>query len=306
METDPSGTKFKSGFVTIAGRPNAGKSTLMNALLDRKLSIVSPRPQTTRHRVLGILNTEGHQIIFLDTPGLIEPKYTLQKAMVQAARKSLAEDADVVLFLIDVAQGGSVQPSDLDASILEALQGSRGPKFLLLNKIDLMPKAVLLPVMEQFHKTGLFSEIVPISALKRDGLDLLLSLIRKALPEGPPLYPPDAITEHPERFFVSEIIRERVFFEYADEIPYAVAVRVTEFRESPGKKDFISAEIVVERDSQKGILIGAKGQALKKLGTSSRLAIERFLGRPVFLELKVRVEKNWRKNEDEVRRFGYS
>jgi GTP-binding protein Era len=305
MDVDSTDNTFKSGFVTISGKPNAGKSTLMNALLDRKLSIVSPRPQTTRHRVLGILNGNDHQIIFLDTPGLIEPKYSLQKAMVEAAKRSLAEDADLVLFLMDVAQGESVQPSDLDASIMEALAGSRSPKFLLLNKIDLMHKSVLLPVMEEFHKTGMFSEIVPISALKRDGLDLLLSLVKKYLPDGPPLYPPDAITEHPERFFVSEIIRERVFFEYADEIPYAVAVRVTEFRESPGRKDFVAAEIVVERDSQKGILIGAKGGALKKLGTHARLQIERFLGRPVYLELQVRVEKNWRKNEAEVKRFGY-
>ncbi len=298
--------KFKSGFATIAGRPNAGKSTLMNALLDRKLSIVSPRPQTTRHRILGILNGIDHQIVFLDTPGLIEPKYSLQKAMVDAAKRSLAEDADLILFLLDVAQGESVLPSDLGPSITEMLKNSGSPKLLLLNKIDLMPKSVLLPVIELFHKTGLFSEIVPISALKRDGLDLLLSLVKKYLPEGPPLYPADAITEHPERFFVSEIIRERVFFEYADEIPYAVAVRVMEFRESPGKKDFISAEIVVERDSQKGILIGTKGRALKKLGTAARLQIERFLQRPVFLELQVRVEKNWRRNETEIKRFGYS
>jgi len=284
---------FKAGFVTIAGSPNVGKSTLLNALLDRKLSIVSPKPQTTRHRVLGILNGEDHQIVFLDTPGIIEPKYALQKAMVRIAQKSVSEDADVVIFLLDASE-----PSDL-------LDASASPKMLLLNKIDLVSKSVLLPMIKHHERSGRFRAVVPISALKRDGFENLLALLLEHLPENPPFYPPEWITDHPERFFVSEIIRERVFFEFGDEIPYAVAVRITEFRERPGEKDYIAADIVVERESQKGILIGSGGRSLKKLGTSARAEIERFLERPVYLELFVRLEKNWRRNERDIRRLGY-
>jgi len=301
----PSTKPFKAGYVTIAGKPNVGKSTLMNGLLDRKLSIVSPRPQTTRHRVLGIRNGDDHQIVFLDTPGLIEPKYLLQQAMVRTAQKSL-EETDLVLFLLDVSNPPKGDKPDLDEHLTGLLQETRAPKLLLFNKIDLLPKAGLLPLIDDFQKTGLFREIVPISALRRDGLELLVSLILKYLPENAPLYPPDIVSEHPERFFVSEIVREQIFLEYAEEIPYSAAVQIVDFRERPDRKDYILAEIVVERDSQKGILIGSGGRALKKLGTAARRAIEEFLGRPVYLELFVRVEKNWRRNEKDIRRFGYA
>lgn len=291
---------FKSGYAAIAGKPNAGKSTLMNRLLDCKLSIVSPKPQTTRHRVLGIRNGKNHQIVFLDTPGLIDPKYPLQSAMVRTANQTIQE-SDLILFLVDVS--AHVDP---DSALPEIILGTNKPKILLLNKIDLVPKPELLPLMDRFQRTGLFREIVPVSALKRDGLDLLLPLIVQTLPETPPLYPTDILSEHPERFFVSEIIRERIFHEYGEEIPYSCAVQIAEFSERPGRKDFVRAEIIVERDSQKGILIGSNGRSLKKLGTDARGEIERFLGRPVFLELFVRVEKNWRRNEKDIQQFGYS
>ncbi|MBN1548534.1 MAG: GTPase Era [Syntrophaceae bacterium] len=299
MERDKKKPPFKCGYVAIVGKPNVGKSTLMNALLRQRLTIVSPKPQTTRHRILGILSGENEQIIFLDTPGLIKPKYMLQKAMLQAARKSI-QDADVLLVMISASH-----LNENDESMIDALQDAPMKKLLLINKIDLVKKAYLLPIMDRFQKEKAFAEIVPISALRNEGLDLLHELILKYLPENPPLYPSDMLSDEPERFFVSEIIREQIFRHFGEEIPYATAVQVETFQEKPGHKDFIKAVITVEHNSQKGILIGKKGQALKKIGSRARERIEQFLERPVYLELEVRVRKKWRKSSSYVKAFGY-
>ncbi len=292
-------SSFRAGYVAIVGKPNVGKSTLMNNILHHKLAIVSPKPQTTRHRILGILNRENCQAIFLDTPGIMHPKYLLQETMVKTARKTMRE-ADLILMMVE-ATGLSSE----DEEITELLTDFKVPKLLAINKIDLIPKDRILSLIDHFQATKLFQEIVPISALKADGLDILTSLIIKFLPAGEPFYPQDMISDEPERFFVSEIIREKIFLLYGEEIPYATTVQVEDFYERQGKKDFIRAVIVVERDSQKGILIGKGGQALKKVGKQAREDIERFLGRSVFLQLEVRVKKKWRKDASLMRRLGY-
>jgi len=290
---------FRVGYAAIVGKPNVGKSTLMNRLLRQKLAIVSPKPQTTRHRILGILNGRDHQVIFLDTPGLMHPKYRLQKNMVKTAQKTMKE-ADLILMMVE-ATGVSTN----DENVVHMLNTLKAQKFLLVNKVDLVQKNRLLPLIENFQEMALFQEIVPISALRSDGLDLLLSLILKYLPEGEPFYPPDMVSDEPERFFVSEIIREQIFIHYGEEIPYSAAVQIETFEEKPEHKDYIRAIVNVERDSQKGIIIGKGGQTLKKVGIRARENIEQFLGRPVFLELDVRVKKNWRKNDSLIKRMGY-
>jgi GTPase len=244
---------FKVGYAAIVGKPNVGKSTLMNRLLGRKLSIVSPKPQTTRRRVLGIKTGDDHQVIFLDTPGLLEPKYLLQKTMVQAAQEGMAM-ADLVLWMVE-----AFSVSDQDEQVVGLLREVRAPKLAVINKVDLVPKGQILPLIGRFASLNLFEEIVPISALQNDGLDRLFRLILDRLPDGEPFYPPDVMSDEPERFFVSEIIREQVFMQYKEEIPYATAVQIEEFAERPGKKDYIRALIFVEHDSQKGILIGRGG-----------------------------------------------
>jgi GTP-binding protein Era len=291
---------FKVGYVAIVGRPNVGKSTLMNRLLGRKLSIVTPKPQTTRRRVLGIKTGGDHQIVFLDTPGLFEPKYLLQKIMVRAARDCMGM-SDLVLWMTD-ASG----MTDKDEKALEFLGPLSMPKFAVINKIDLFPKGGLLPLTDRFSKLKLFEEIVPVSALRKDGLDRLFTLVLNRLPAGEPFYPSDVMSDEPERFFVSEIIREQVFLQYKEEIPYSSTVQIEEFREKPGGKDYIRAVIFVEHDSQKGIVIGRGGQALKKVGQKSREAAEAFLGRPVFLELFVKVKPGWRSEPGAMREFGYA
>ena len=292
-------TPFKAGYVAIVGRPNVGKSTLMNTLLDRKLAIVTPKPQTTRHQILGILSGDNHQVILLDTPGLMHPQYMLQEAMMQTARKTM-QQADLILMMAD-----ATDPIEQHEEIVGLLKKHTQPKFLVINKIDLMDKFQILPLMDRFSQTGLFREIIPVSALRADNLDRLLSCILDALPSGEPCYPPDVISNEPERFFVSEIIREQIFLRYAEEIPYSTTVRIDAFEERSQGKDYIEATIVVERDSQKGILIGRGGQAIKRTGQIARQSIEEFIQRPVFLKLNVRVKKKWRKDEELVKRFGY-
>ena len=294
-----SNSLYRVGYVAIVGRPNVGKSTLMNSLLQQKLAIVSPKPQTTRHRVLGILNGEDHQIILLDTPGLIHPKYLLQEAMVKTVRTTMKE-ADLILMM--------VEPADCDPDdekLFHSLKAFPVPKFLIINKVDMVSKEKLLPLMDHFRVTGLFKEIVPISALKADGLDLLISLILNVLPQGEPFYPPDIVSDDPERFFVSEIIREQIFHHYGEEIPYATTVQIEAFEERPGRKDYIRASIIVEQNSQKGIIIGKGGQAIKRVGKVARENIEQFIGRPVFLDLQVRMKKKWRKDASMIRKLGY-
>jgi len=298
------GESFRAGYVAIIGEPNVGKSTLMNNLLQHKLSIVTPKPQTTRHRILGVLSGETYQIIFLDTPGLLKPKYLLQERMMEFARSAI-RDADLVLLLIDATTPG-IETDRTGESVFTHLSQFEKSVFLVINKIDLVRKDHLLPIIDWYAKRYPFKEIIPISALTLDGVDKLKTLIINELPEHPPYYPADIISDQSERFFVSEIIREKIFERYRQEIPYSTTVEVIEFKEREGQKDFISAEIYVERDSQKAILIGKKGQALKEIGERARKEIEVFLGRSVFLELHVKVRKDWRNDTAWLKRLGYA
>ncbi len=290
---------FKAGYVAIIGLPNAGKSTLLNALLNVKLSIISDKPQTTRRRIPGILNKENFQAVFLDTPGILKPKYQLQEHMMEYVRASL-NDADVLLLIVD--SKSRRHPVDID---LNELNPSKKPVILLLNKVDLINKQDLLPLIDLYKDFYPFEEIIPISALNRDGVDKVEAAIEARLPFHPPFYPPDILSDQPERFFVAEIIREKIFEKFYQEIPYSTEVVVEEFKERPGKKDYIYAIIYVERNSQKGIIIGKKGEALKKIGETARKEIEEFLGRPVFLELRVKVNEKWRYDERKLKRLGY-
>jgi GTP-binding protein Era len=287
---------FRCGFVAIVGEPNVGKSTLTNRLLRERLSIVTAKPQTTRRKTLGILNGEGYQAVLLDTPGLMTPRYELHHAMLREASEALV-DADVILFLVE---------PEARITVPAAVRESGGRRFLVLNKVDLVTrKDDLLPILTAWNDTGAFEELVPISALEGHGTMALLDLIVPRLPEGPPFYPLDELAVQPERFFVGEIIRERIFERFEMEIPYATEVTVEEFHERPGAKDYIEAWIHVEQQSQKAILIGADGAAIRGLGEEAREMIEEFLGRPVYLSLRVRVTPKWRKRPDALRRFGY-
>lgn len=292
--------KIKVGYVAIVGQPNVGKSTLLNNLLDFKVAAVTRKPQTTRHQIRGILNGEDHQIIFFDTPGLLEPKYKLQEAMRQAAFRSL-KDADLVLFMVAAAE----EPDAFDTKLLNEIHDFNSSIILLLNKMDIISKNQVLPVMEYFTQLGTLKSIMPISALKKEGLDSLKEEILSALPEGQPFYDKDQIMDHPERFLVSELIREKIFLRYGEEIPYATTVEIDEFKERKDGKDFIRAIIYVEKASQKGILIGKKGAALKEVGRIARQEIEHLLDRKVFLELWVKVKEKWRQDEKLLREFGY-
>jgi len=292
-------TVFKAGYVAIVGRPNVGKSTLMNAFLQQKLAIVSPRPQTTRNRILGILHGPEHQVIFHDTPGFIEPKYLLQETMKKSVLASL-DEADLVLVMIE-----GLGLKEDDRRVLELTKTVNKPKLLVINKVDRINKDILLPLMTEMQTMDDYKAMIPISALEKDGLESLQATIVEHLPAGLPFYPPDMISDEPERFFVSEIIREQIFLKFSEEIPYSTAVRIDDFKERPGRKDYIRAVIVVERDSQKPILIGKGGKALKSIGAAARLEIERFLQRPIYLELHISVQKNWRKNATAIKRLGY-
>ncbi len=290
---------FKSGYVAILGRPNVGKSTLLNQLLKMKLSIVTPKPQSTRKKVLGILNGENYQIVFIDTPGIIDPKYNLQKVMMKYVRHAI-DDADVVLYMVDASA-----PRQNFEEVETHLNGVEKPVILVLNKVDLVKKDQLLPMIDSYRQIHPFQAIIPISALKGDGVDRVVEELVKLLPEGHPYYPSDYVTPEQERFFVAEIIREKIFLLYGEEIPYSTHVEIEEFKERPGHKDYIRAVIYVEKNSQKGILIGKQGQALKRVGQLAREEIEAFLGRPVYLELFVKVNEDWRKSDTKIRRLGY-
>ncbi len=291
---------YKAGFVAIVGRPNVGKSTLLNAFLDFNLSIITPKPQTTRHRILGIHNRTHFQMIFWDTPGLLDPEYKLHEVMMQSAHRAVA-DSDVILLLIDATRPFTKKNAD----VLKHLATLEKPLIAAINKIDAIDKKEVLPIIDSLQKIISFSESVPISALKGENLDTLERVLVKYLPVSPPLYPPDQLTAHPERFFVSEIIREKVFRELRKEIPYSTAVVIDEFRERAGRKDYIKARIVVERDSQKKIVIGKKAGILKTIGKLAREDIESFLGRSVYLDLWVVVRENWRKKETFLKEYGY-
>lgn len=295
-----SGSGFRAGYVALLGRPNVGKSTLLNALIKQKLAIVTPKPQTTRHTTIAILNGKNFQTILMDTPGIFRPGkgLRLQQSMVRKAISAL-NDADVVVLMAEPDIS-----SEKDLPIREIKKTSK-PVVLTINKIDTVSKKVLLPAIDAARKMYDFREIVPISALRGDGLDELLDSIMKLLPFGSPFYPPDVLTDKPERFFVGEIIRESIFVSYGQEIPYTTTVTVEDFSERDKGKDFIRAVVYTERASQKAILIGKKGEALKRIGEKARKEIEGFLGRPVYLELWVKTRKDWRKKAGDLREFGY-
>jgi GTP-binding protein Era len=294
---------FRAGYVAIVGAPNAGKSTLMNAFLGQKLSIVSNKPQTTRHRIMGILTRETFQIIFQDTPGLLDPKYKLHEAMMRAAQRSI-DDADAILYLVDVTTQGESAIKDYQIGV-EKLKNSSAPVYLVLNKTDLSSDEVLKAKMTSLGQGLTYAGFFAISALQKQGTDQLLNEIGAKLPPHPAYYPPDYFTDHPERFFVSEIVREKIFEQFLQEIPYSASVDIVEFKEVEGEKDLIQAEIYVERPTQKGILIGKKGAGIKKLGEAARKDIQAFLGRSVRLELHVKVREQWREDKEWIKRLGY-
>ncbi|MDD2321624.1 MAG: GTPase Era [Geobacteraceae bacterium] len=295
-----SDTAFRSGFVAIIGRPNVGKSTLLNQVLGEKVVITSDKPQTTRNRVQGIHNLPGAQIVFIDTPGIHKARSQLNIFMLETAL-SAVKGVDVVLLLVD-ASSFSGSPDEL---LLDVLRGLEVPVVLALNKIDLLPKEKLLQVIAAHAGIYPFREIVPISAATGDGVDILVKLLSGLLPEGVPYFPDDILTDLPERFIVAEMIREKVFRMTRDEVPYSTAVTIESFKERPDGLISISAVITVERDSQKGIIIGKKGVMLKKIGRLAREEIEQLLDARVFLELFVKVSKDWRENSRMMKELGY-
>jgi GTP-binding protein Era len=300
-------TSFKAGYLALIGRPNVGKSTLMNKLLDYKLAITSPRPQTTRRRIMGIMNNASYQIIFLDTPGILEQsKYELHQIMLRNIQLAVA-DADALAYLVDVLPviAGSAQEVATEIAIINKMNPAKKPVLLILNKIDLVKKTDLLPLLDLYRKQYDFHSLIPVSALKGEGLPDLLDEFLAVLPWHPPYYDTDTLTEHPEKFFVAELIREQIFSHFGAEIPYSTEVVIEEFKERENRKDYIRAVIFAERDSQKAILIGKKGSALGKIGTQARQEIEKFLQREIYLELRVKVCKNWRQDKVQLRRFGY-
>lgn len=293
--------KHLSGFVNIIGKPNVGKSTLMNALVGERMSIITNKPQTTRHRIIGIVNDENSQIIFSDTPGFIsDPSYEMQENM-NAFVNSTFDDADVMLFVVDVTQ-----LQEKDNPLIEKLQKVKVPLFLVLNKVDLIPEDVLLSEIAFWKTKAAFTEILPISALKKEGTEKLFNTVLSCMKEGPAYYPKDQFTDRPERFFISEIIREKILLLYHQEIPYSCEVIVDSFKEDPNRKLVrMHATIYVSRKSQKGIIIGKNGFAIKQLGIDSRKDIETFLESQVFLQLFVKVRDNWRNDERMLKSFGY-
>jgi len=291
---------FRSGYVTIVGPPNVGKSTLLNRLMGQKIAIVTPKPQTTRNRLLGILTRPGTQMIFVDTPGIFRPGYPLQKAMVETAVRALGE-ADLALVMIDA----SGRHGDDEDRILRLLSEGGIVAVLALNKIDLVrDKKQLLPLIDRYHRTGLFREIVPVSALTGEGVADLLTVLSDLLPEVPQYYPEDMITESPERFLAAEVIREKVFLRTGEEIPYSAAVKVDEYKDR-GDSLYIKATVYLERGSQKAIMIGQKGSKLKEIGQLARQELEAQTGRKIFLDLWVKVRRKWRHQTGDLRFFGY-
>ena len=303
-ETGIPGPHFRAGFVAIIGEPNVGKSTLLTALIGTKLSIVTNKPQTTRHKIVGIVTRENAQIVFFDTPGILVPRYMLHEAMMKTVHAAIS-DVDVVCLMVD-AEKGERSPQDNNDRILEIARSVKKSVYLLINKIDAVRKESILPYIARVSGQYPFKEIFPISALEGDGTHELLDALAAEMPEHPQYYPSDMLSEQSERFFVGEIIREKIFEKFQEEIPYSTTVDILEFREGEGKKDLIRAEIYVGRASQKGILVGKQGSALKAVGIQARRDIEEFLGRKVFLELYVKVRENWREDESWLKRLGYT
>lgn len=289
----------KAGFVNIVGNPNVGKSTLMNQLVGERISIATFKAQTTRHRIMGIVNTDDMQIVFSDTPGVLKPNYKMQKMMLAFSESALA-DADVLLYVTDV-----IENPEKNMEFLEKVKKMQIPVLLLINKIDQSDPKKLGDIVEKWHSLLPNAEILPISAKNKFGTDMLLKRIKELLPESPAFFDKDQLTDKPARFFVSEIIREKILLYYDKEIPYSVEVRVERFKEDE-KRIHINAVIYVERDSQKGIIIGHQGIALKKVNTESRKALEKFFDKKIFLETFVKVDKDWRSSQRELDAFGYN
>ena len=289
----------KAGFVNIVGNPNVGKSTLMNQLVGERISIATFKAQTTRHRIMGIVNTPEMQIVFSDTPGVLKPNYKLQESML-AFSESALQDADVLLYVTDV-----VENPEKNRDFLDKVARMTVPVLLLINKIDQSDQKALGDIVEKWHTLLPNAEILPISAKNKFGTDMLLKRIQELLPDSPPYFDKDQLTDKPARFFVSEIIREKILLYYDKEIPYSVEVSVERFKEEE-KLIHINAVVYVERDSQKGIIIGHQGVALKKVSTEARKALEKFFGKSIFLEIFVKVDKDWRSSERELNHFGYN
>ncbi|MDL2265970.1 GTPase Era [Parabacteroides sp. OttesenSCG-928-G07] len=290
--------KHKSGFVNIVGNPNVGKSTLMNKLVGERISIITSKAQTTRHRIMGIVNTDDMQIVYSDTPGILRPNYKLQESMLTFSTSALG-DADVLLYVTDV-----IETMDKNEEFLTRVQKVDFPVLLLINKIDQTNQVDLEKLVSHWHSILPNAEIIPISALNNFNIDRVKKRVEELMPDSPPYFEKDALTDKPARFFVTEIIREKILLYYQKEIPYSVEVVVELFKEDE-KLIHIKALIIAERDSQKGILIGHKGAALKKVGAMARKDIERFFGKKIFLEMFVKVEKDWRNRDNLLKSFGY-
>ena len=288
----------KAGFVNIVGNPNVGKSSLMNQLVGERISIATFKAQTTRHRIMGIVNTDEMQIVFSDTPGVLKPNYKLQESMLQFSESAL-QDADVLLYMTDV-----IEKPDKNEEFLAKVQRMCCPVLLLINKIDLSNQKDLEALVEQWHALLPNAEIIPLSVTNRFNVDTVLRRIKELLPDSPPYFGKDQLTDKPARFFVTEIIREKILLYYDKEIPYSVEVSVEQFKET-SKNIHINAVIYVERESQKGIIIGAQGKALKKVSTEARKSLERFFGKSIYLEVFVKVDKDWRNSTKELKNFGY-
>ena len=289
----------KAGFVNIVGNPNVGKTTLMNQLVGERISIATFKAQTTRHRIMGIVNTDDAQIVFSDTPGVLKPNYKLQESML-AFSESALQDADVLLYVTDV-----VENPEKNSDFLEKVAKMTIPVLLLINKIDQTDNKSLVALVEKWHGLLPSAEILPISAKNKFGIDMLMKRVKELLPDSPPYFDKDQLTDKPARFFVSEIVREKILLYYSKEIPYSVEVRVESFKETDSLIR-IGAVIYVERESQKGIIIGHQGVALKKVSTESRKALEKFFGKNVWLEIFVKVDKDWRNSKRELDSFGYN
>ena len=288
----------KAGFVNIVGNPNVGKSSLMNLLVGERISIATFKAQTTRHRIMGILNTDDMQIVFSDTPGVLKPNYKLQESMLNFSESALV-DADVLLYVTD-----TVEKPDKNTDFMEKVRNMKVPVILLINKIDLINQDILVKLVEEWHEMLPNAEIIPISAIAKFNMDVVMKRIKELIPDSPPYFDKDQWTDKPARFFVTEIIREKILLYYDKEIPYSVEVVVEQFKED-AKSIRINAVIYVERDSQKGIIIGHQGKALKKVATEARKTLEHFFKKSIYLETFVKVDKDWRSSDKELKNFGY-
>ena len=299
--TNTNEEQFKSGFVSLVGRPNVGKSTLLNRMIGQKIAIMSDKAQTTRNKVQGILTTKSDQIVFIDTPGIHKPKHRLGDFMVKTAMSTFNE-VDVVLFLVNVTE----KRGPGDDFIIDKLKTVESPVFLVLNKIDQIHPDELLPIIEDYNSQMTFAEIVPISATEGNNVDRLMETLRSYLPEGPQFYPEDQVSDHPEYFIVSELIREKVLERTREEIPHSIAVVVDSMQREDNEKVVVNATIIVERKSQKGIIIGKQGKMLKDIGMNARKDIERLLGDKIYLDLWVKVQNDWRDKQQHLNDYGYN